>query len=297
MIKCLLVLLLFASINCGLADVIRKSMCLMKLLPLQLVLKAGKLDFQLIKLALNDKQCGGFVFPLFTYKMLGLYYLTKDLPDITNNLFNLKLDIKSTILDKELKFYSDGNLDYSATFNLNTEASVKSGDSLVFDIKEGVVINKNDFKVDVNNPLVSKFQDLTGFNLEDMSANLEAKLPYLPDGKFEVKATLDELTFTFTKSMKLGETTVNGSIGLKVERNEGNKMNTAVSEAVQTAKDLCEQFATTVKQQDPKTLVLLTGAALLFAASAPEAGAVALGVAVLSGPMKHLFAESTGPIY
>ena len=225
MIKTILIFWLISTRDCGAADMINKAICSITLLPLKWMLQAaqkgGKLNLDIIANAINDKKCGGdFPLTLFPPTLLAGYYLSKEAIDIIPKLFGLKITLKTTIIDGKVKFWSDDQLDYSLKINVNTDTTIKpADDGVVFTIKDGVVIDKDGAKLDFDNPLVSKFQEMTGFNLKDMSASLKSKVSNLPDGTISINANPNQLDLSYTTSGKLGDTNLNGSIFLNNKNN------------------------------------------------------------------------------
>ena len=297
MCKFLLVFWLIASSDCGAVDMINKAICVINMIPLKWMLddakKNGKLNLNIIQNAINDKKCGGdFPLTLFPPNLLAAYYLSKSATDVISKLFDLQIGLKTTILDGKVNFYRDLLFDYSLKINVNTDTTIKPAeDGATFTIKDNVALSKDGAKLDVNNPFVDKFQELTGINLNDMSANYQSKICNLGDGTINLKATPNQLELSYSTSGKLGNTGLSGSIGLVVDVNP--KTQKAISyyipEAVASAKEAYEQYIQSPQRDVPTTAMIGAAAFLAIAASTVAGPEAAVATATISGPMLFLF--------
>ena len=261
--------------------------------------KGGKLSLRIINLALNDENCGGeAILSLLPDNLYALYQLTQEASDIAQKLFNIQLGLQSTLFDKDIRLPSSENFDYYLNFHLETDTTIKpSDDSVLFNIEANVVTNKDGFKIDTSNPLISKFEELTGFNMDDMSAKVKAKFALLPDGEIAFTANPEKIEIAFTQSKEIGQTTVNAVTTFRAERNKRNirKTSSTLSEPLETVKSLCNEYNESASKNLYTAAFVSAITALTLSTVNPNArAATAAATSALSLPMQFLFRT---PVY
>lgn len=300
--KTFLVLLLIASSDCGVAQMITNTFCAIRLLPFKLMLqdaiKGKSLVLKFLIDAINDRNCGGYlIYSQLPENLSGLYFLTKDAPDIINKLFNIQVNFKTTILDQKIPIAKDDQFNYFVKFNVNADTTIKPEDKgSLFNIKVGASMDKDSLKWnDIDNPITAKIQELTGFDIKNMALSLKSKLPFLPDGSISLKSSLESQELTFSSTSKLGPTNLNGSISIIAERSPNNikKALNNNSENLKKAQELCAQLADSVGKSAPVTVLATAATALALSIPQVRAG-VAAATAALSAPMEFLYLR---PIY
>lgn len=115
---------------------------------------------------------------------MGLYQLRKDAVDIVNQLFNIKFDFKTTLLEEEKLIFSSNLIDITSKFKVSTSNTVETNKDALITVKGGVVTSKDgaDFKMsNLDDVFANKVKDLTGFNIKDMSINFEQKIAPLEE--------------------------------------------------------------------------------------------------------------------
>ena len=167
-IKYLLVLLLFSSSQCGFLDDI---LCGIKVIPLENSLETD-LDFSYIETILGD--CKEYVLKQLSETKKCLYEFGKELINNGKKLFNIEIDLTTISFNKEIKILSNEKFDVFAKIFLDSDITINSNDDASFTIGAEAELGKN--KIDIENPLISKIQELTGFDLEEISLNIKNKL-------------------------------------------------------------------------------------------------------------------------
>lgn len=240
MIKYLLILLLFSSSQCDFLDDI---LCGIQLSPLEDSGKTGKLDFHYIQTVSTN--CLEYILSHLTEKMRCLYEFGKEAIDNGKKIFNIELDFSTILYKEEILVYRDANIDFLVKFLLDSETTIKTNDDSSFTIKVENEVGKNE--IDINNPLVSKIEELTGFNLEEISLNIESKILALPDAKISVNGKFDTIEISYSTSKEINSTVYTGSTSfiIKLKEKGGKEPQLAVS--LESIKEILNQFINTEK--------------------------------------------------
>lgn len=254
----------------------------------------GKLDSALVDKV--RKVCGfSIAFDPLPENLKALHQLRNDASDITNKLFGIQFDFKATLLNKEEKIYQDEKFSITAKLSVDTKTTIKpegDNDGVAFTLKEGVVINKDGVKASFDNPIVSEIEKATGFNLKDMSTNLEAKLAPLSDATVKVKATLNQIDITVSESKNIDKSTkINGDITYSIKRNE-IPQSPATSPVIEK---ITSKFNELDKETDiPIQIKVMAGAAgmIAIAAASPQLATVT-AVTVIAIPVISVFGKPT----
>lgn len=255
----------------------------------------GQLDQDMVDKVLRT--CGSqAAFGPLTINLVALYHLRKDAGDIADKLFNIKFDYKKTLLDKEELIFSNKLIVVTSKLSVTSTTSVDTSKDAIITVKAGEVLGKDGAKVSaaadgLSDILIKQLKDATGFDLKEMSLNLEKSLAPLNDGTIKVKASPDglDLTYSTTKEVK-GATKITEDITYHIERNPQTKAEVvqAVDSVIENAKSAFKQVA-----EDPNLKpipVFLAGAATLglIAMRAHPVGMVAATALTLIGPITKL---------
>ena len=300
--KFFLIVILISSHECNLTDILAcyfiKSAFL--LLEAAAQKKGGHLSQDLIEKLI--RACGQeATFGILSVNLISLYHLRKDAEDIADKLFNIKFEFKKTLLDEEQVIFSNKLIIVTSKLSVTSTTSFDTNKDAVITVKAGEVSDKDGAKVKeatggVSDALIKQIKDLTGFDLKEMSINLEKSLAPLNDGTIKVKANPDALDLTYSTSKQVGPHKINEDITYHIERNPETK-----AEVVQAVDNVVENIKTTFKQvsEDPNIKpipLFLAGAATLgmIAMRAHPVGFVAATAIPLIVPITKLVGTPAG---
>ena len=294
--KFFLITILIASSDCGFVNTM--TCFILKCFYTAMLATAtitGELDQDLVDKLVRT--CGPeAAFGPLNQKLLGLYHLRKDAENIANQLFNIQFEFKKTLLDKEQVIFSNDLIEVTAKLSLAASATAETNKDALLNVKAGEVTDKDGTKLNavadsVSDSVVDKIQDLTGFNIKDMSFNLEKKIENL-DGTFKVKATLDELDVTYSISKQVGSNTIDEDMtyAIKKNQNPNPKAETApaISQAVDDFKTAFKQTIEPVNQVIPLVLATAAGMATISRMTNPANPATSLVPAAAIAPIVAL---------
>ncbi len=291
--KFFLITILIASSDCGLAQAI--LCCVLRCTYTAMLAFAtitGELDQDMVDRVIRT--CGPeAAFGPLNQKLLGLYHLRKDAEDVANQLFNIQFEFKKTLLDVEQVIFSNDLIEVTAKLSLTGSQTAETSKDALLKVKAGEVTDKDGAKLNpdcVSDSVVDKIQELTGFNIKDMSYNMEKKIESL-DGTFKVKATLDEIDLTYSKSKQIGPNTIDEDMTYAIKKNPNPKaeLTPALAKAVDNFKAVYKQTIEPVTKAIPFVLAAAAGMAFSSRMTNPVNPSTSLAPAAVLTPIVTLF--------